>query len=496
VNRVELFEPEVGACTATFRWSVEPATTLYQRRSFELRFPDTIDLARVPKALWWRLALLCLHAHWALLRPCRVKIPVRLPNGEKELWNRLVDSAVQTLEACRGGRETARAVEILEGDAPLPPWEPLAPGVRCGAAFSGGKDSLLHAGLLSELTGNPVLVTTTSPMPPLHDHETPRRRQVLSEMARRRAVTLVEVRSDFRSAWDNHFADRLGYPVAVNELTDTHLYLAALLAAGTALGVTHFFLASENEVQENVARDGRVVQHTHFMYSAVTQRSVQALIAPAGLVYSSLTTPLHSEQVQHLLWRRYPDLCDLQYSCWRVGPEEATCSRCKQCFRLALGALRAGGSPSRMGIDLARLLVAMGSWRPPDFASRPGLPGDLVGRRLHAQTVRAVRALSTPHMAAALARSRPFALATPRGLHALASYWRVRRRTRRLSVGDAPGYQAGFVRLVDPLLADRVAAIYSASFPAQEESEYRDVLARGDALTRWIVEPIGGETHA
>jgi hypothetical protein len=99
-------------------------------------------------------------------------------------------------------------------------------------------------------------------------------------------------------------------------------------------------------------------------------------------------------------------------------------------------------------------------------------------------------------MAAALARSRPFALATPRGLHALASYWRVRRRTRRLSVGDAPGYQAGFVRLVDPLLADRVAAIYSASFPAQEESEYRDVLARGDALTRWIVEPIGGEAHA
>src|ERR1019366_314990 len=145
VNCVELFEPEVGASTATFRWSVEPARTLYQRLSFELRFPDTIDLARVPKALWWRLALLCLHAHWALLRPSRVKIPVRLPNGEKELWNRLVDSAVQTLEAYRGGRETARAVEILEGDAPLPPWEPLAPGVRCGAAFRGGHGARCHA---------------------------------------------------------------------------------------------------------------------------------------------------------------------------------------------------------------------------------------------------------------------------------------------------------------------------------------------------------------
>ena len=146
MTRVEVFEPEVGARTATFRWSVEPATTLYQRLSFELRFPDTIDLARVPKALWWRLALLCLHAHWALLRPCRVKIPVRLPNGEKELWNRLVDSAVQTLEACRGGRDTGRSVEIEEGPAPAPAWQPLPAGVRCAAAFSGGKDSLLHAG--------------------------------------------------------------------------------------------------------------------------------------------------------------------------------------------------------------------------------------------------------------------------------------------------------------------------------------------------------------
>ena len=496
MNSVEVFAPEVGKHTATFRWSVEPATALYRRLSFELRFPDTIDLARVPEGLWWRLSLLCLHAHWALLRPCRVKIPVRLPAGEKELWDRLVDSAVQTLEASRGGRGTGRSVEIEEGPEPVAAWRPLPAGTRCAAAFSGGKDSLLHAALLAELTENPVLVATTSPLPPLHDHETPRRRQVLAETARRRAVTLVEVCSDFRSAWDNHFADRLGYPVAVNELTDTHLYLAALLAAGTALGVTHFFLASENELQENVERDGRVVQHTHFMYSAVMQRCMQALIVPAGLVYSSLTTPLHSEQVQNLLWRRYPDLSDLQYSCWRVGPQEAACSRCTQCFRLALGAIRAGGSPSRMGIDLAKLLVAMRSWRPRDFESPPGLPDDLVGRRLHAQTVRAVHALSMRDMAAALFRSHPFILATPRGLHALVSYGRVRRRTRRLSVGAAPGFQAGFVRLLDPLLADRVAAIYSAYFPVQEEFEYRDVLARGDALTRWILEPIGGETHA
>ena len=307
----------------------------------------------------------------------------------------------------------------------------------------------------------------------------------------------MEVVSDFRSSWDNAFPDRLGYPVSVNELTDTHLYLAALLAAGTALGATHFFLASENEVQENIEVDGRIIQHTHFMYSAVTQRALAALLRPAGFTYSSLTTPLHSEQVQRLLWKRYPDLSDLQYSCWRVGPDEATCSRCTQCFRVALGAIVAGGSPARMGIDLAALLLARrGAGGRPDSDEFPELPGALVARRLRAQTLRSIRAVPGWRMAAALARPRFSELFSERGLSALAAWNRLRRRTRDFPVEAAPGCRTAFVRFLDPLLSEKVMAIYTRAFPRENESAYREALARSDSLTRWIVEPIGGEAHA
>src|SRR5678816_80962 len=76
-----------------------------------------------------------------------------------------------------------------------------------------------------------------------------------------------------------------------------------------------------------------------FMYSAATQRALSRLLEPYGMRYGSLTWPLYSSHVQHLLWSRYPDLSDLQYSCWLVAKDEAMCSRCRQCLRLAVVAL-------------------------------------------------------------------------------------------------------------------------------------------------------------
>src|SRR4029077_7600676 len=179
---------------------------------------------------------------------------------------------------------------------------------------------------------------------------------VLAAIQGRRDVQLVEVHSDFRSVWDNGFAGALGYSPAVNELTDTFLYMSSLLAAGTALGKTRLFLASEAEVQANALIDGKIVQHRHFMYSAATQRALGQLLAPYGIRFGSLTWPLYSIQVQQLLWARYSDLCDLQYSCWLLRPGEATCSQCEQCFRIAMTALASGHNPERMGIDLRKVL--------------------------------------------------------------------------------------------------------------------------------------------
>jgi len=83
--------------------------------------------------------------------------------------------------------------------------------------------------------------------------------QVMRQIvARRPRITLIEVESDLRSGWRNDFPPSAGYQVSVNELTDTFLYLSALLGASWAHGVTHLFLASEAGCRRNVELDGTI----------------------------------------------------------------------------------------------------------------------------------------------------------------------------------------------------------------------------------------------
>jgi hypothetical protein len=493
LTRIGIHAPEVRGQTVTFRWTVDPPTPLYQRPAFTLRFPASVDLGRVPEHIWWVVALACLHPHWALLRPCRIELPVAIGASEAETWLRLTDAAVATLESLRGTTHLGREIEIVEGGTRLVPVR-VADGERCATAFSGGKDSLVQAGLLAELTAKPLLVTTTSPLPKMHDHLTPRRRHVLAEIVRRRDVAHVEVESDFRACWANGYPYDLGYKVTVNELTDTLLYFGTTLATAVALGVSHLFLASETEVQQNGEWAGRVVQHPHFMYSTVTQRVLQALLKSAGVRYGSLTSPLHSYQVQGLLWTRYKDLRDLQYSCWQVGPGQSACSACQQCLRLALCALALGDTPRLMGVDLTRLLWAQRGWHPPcleDETEAP-LPGRLVEISLESQTCRFLQATPLSRVARVLAAEGAARLAHPRAWLALLSYARLRRRAA--GVGPAPGFREGFLPLIDPLLRDRIASIFREHYPAEPHVAYAAMLERSHRLVSWITEPLGGET--
>ena len=226
MTSIRLLAPHVEPNAVTIRWIIEPPPGLYARDTFTLRFPAGFDCTAIPERLWWTVALLCLHAQWLLLRPCTVELPMRLLPGEAELWLRLTDAGVSTLEAMRGTSDIARTIQFVEGDLELPQPQPLPELGRCATAFSGGKDSLLQAALLAELSFRPLLVATTSPMAPFHDHATERRRHVFREIAARRNVKLVEVESDLRSAWYNGFAaDRRNYPISVSELSDAHLYL-------------------------------------------------------------------------------------------------------------------------------------------------------------------------------------------------------------------------------------------------------------------------------
>src|SRR5207247_1412980 len=113
MNRITLHPPEISAHSATFRWAVEPPSLLYRASRFTLRFPKELEISRIPESLWWTIALMCLHSHWPLLRPCRVSLPVRLGPGEVELWSRLLDAQVATLETYRGTQQFDREIEIV-----------------------------------------------------------------------------------------------------------------------------------------------------------------------------------------------------------------------------------------------------------------------------------------------------------------------------------------------------------------------------------------------
>jgi perosamine synthetase len=489
MTSIRLHAPVVGPHAVTFGFTCDSDDGLYLGNTFALRFPPEVDTSAVPERLWWTIALLCLHPQWMVLRPCRVELPIRLLPGEAETWLRLMDAGIDTLESLRGTGELARSIELVEGDRDLPAPVPLREIGRCATAFSGGKDSLLQAALLAELTFRPVLVATTSPMAPFHDHVTERRRHVFREIAARRDVTFAEVGSDLRSLYANGWAaEKRGYPIAVSELTDAFLYLASLIVVGFAHGATHLFVASEAEVQENAELAGRVVQHPHFMYSTVTLGAVSALLRPHGLGCSTLTSPLHADSVQRLLWTRYRDLADLQYSCWNVPPDGAACSRCSQCLRIALCAVAAGGDPATMGVDLAEVLIAQAAWSPSTAEPDAG-PRARVRAEIHAHIAHNLRAIGPARMLRRLSAGDLRRWRDGRTRAALRAYAGLRARARRLPAREI-GWRPGALADVDPLVRARVGAIYGAAFRAEPDAAYRAVLERAGRLTAWIVAPL------
>ncbi|HUG35801.1 MAG TPA: hypothetical protein VML54_02555, partial [Candidatus Limnocylindrales bacterium] len=472
LRRITIEAPDVDGHAVTFRWTVDPPTELYHETRFTLRFPPSVDLDAVPGSLWWYVALLCLHPQWPLLRPCVVELPVRLPPGETEFWCRLLEAQVVALEAHRDSSDFERRIDIVESGERL--GAPVRPGDgrRFAAAFSSGKDSLLQAGLLAELTPRPLLVTTTSPLERLNDHDTPRRRQVLAAMAARPDVTLVEVETDCRQTWNNLYSRRLGYPVSVNEGSDCFVYTAAMLAVAAAHGVTQLSLATQSEGHVTTEWRGRIVQRTQHMHTVITQRSLEALLSPAGATYASIISALHNDQAQELFWTRYPHLRTLQYSCWRVGAQEAACSRCDKCLRTMMPAFSRGESPAPIGVDAAELLWHQRGWEPPDRREGEGMPDAVAHYRFEAQV--AQRLAVTPVHAAvrALAGGAPIRLLGPHAWRAIAAFVRLRARARAWRPDPPAGYRAGYLRFAAPVLREPLRAIYDQHFPREPEDAY------------------------
>jgi hypothetical protein len=493
-HAVRVHEPEVDRDEVVFSWTVSPPSELYRRTSFRLTFPPEIDARSVPRQLWWRIALICLHTHWALLRPCRVELPVRLGPREREFWQRLIDNVAVQVEAYGGTPCAARAAELVESGQQLDavPLGELgnhaAPTGRVAVAFSGGKDSLVLTALLAELTERPLLVTTTSPVPWARDHVGSARERARVEIARRLPVDVIEVRSDFRTSWDLDFASREGCRLGVHELSDLPLFQSAMVAVAAASGVTRTFLASEADIQYNTAREGKVILHPEFLSCAVTQQALDALLRTFGLRMGSLSYPLHMPQVQALLLRRYRNLADLQFSCWRAPEGEQSCSACPKCFQVALVTLAEGTSPRAVGIDLVQLLTAFGDWRLDTPAAHRGPRLHQVRSARH-HIIRCLQAVPTERVASILEED-PIDNGSERLGEALAVYARLRADALALSVPPAPGYIAGFLDAVDPDLREPLRAIFDQHFSPAPQHEFADVVGRSRALATWIAEPL------
>lgn len=492
-HRITIHPVEVKGSRATIGWSIEPRLQLYIRDRFHLDFPGFIDLAKVPEALWWRIALICLHSQWPLLRPCEVRLPVRLNPGEAEVWSRLIESEIVSLEYYNGSRGESRRIEIVEEGPEVPAPDSVPGSGSCATSFSGGKDSLTQVGLLTEMGYKPALVMTTSPVPWNNDHKTWRRRRIIREIQRRREVTFVEIKTDFRRNFNYYVTPSLGVNVPMNIISDTLLYTGAMLAAGYALGSRHFFLAAENEVHEIKRVNGEAIQHPHYMYSVITQSALGAILAPLGISYCAMTSALRASQVQQLLWRRYPDLSDLQYSCWLAGRHQKICSRCPQCLRMALGAMGAGGDATRMGVNWIRLLNANADWNPRRVANLDSAdnPRVSVGIHLDAQASRALMSIPPAEMAKAIRKSSPFSILTPAGRKALATFGLLRRRAIESEPGPPPGYRPGYLKYVDGLVRDRLESIYSSQFTAEDPELHAASLALIDEQINWITAPLG-----
>lgn len=496
MRTIRLNEPEVRGNSVHFEWSVEPETTLYKQTHFQLDFPESVDANSVPSAIWLRVMMVCLGTQWALLRPCRVVVPRRLPAGEYEFWMRFLDAAVWTLESNLAGgatqdfpQRTARTVEVVGAGPPVEPMPRVHDAGLVATAFSGGRDSLTQLGLLQELGEKPLLVTVTSTRDGSEEFKTARRRAVIEAIPERRNVELVEVNTNLRGCWNIGDERAARYGIGVSEISDTMLYFAVAWATAFARGCSDVFLASESEVQETIVRDGMILQHKHFMYSAITQTALRALAQPSGIGHSGLTYPLRQFQVQRLLGTRYPDIRDLQYSCWSQRPGEDVCSRCRECFGIAINLMSDDIAPSEIGMDLDRLIPAQREWQ---AGGDPRFPRNAVGALASFQNdnhvVRYFHTHKSDHLAQFFSERSP-------DPDTVAAFEEIRANALRVTDPvEEPGYRTAYVELMPERLRAGMNAILSEHFEPEPHADHVDVYERTRTLGNWIAAPLSAAT--
>jgi hypothetical protein len=309
---------------------------------------------------------------------------------------------------------------------------------------------------------------------------------VLEEMRKRTGLERIEVRSDFRTCVVNDHPLVAKYGLAATELTDTLLYFANNWAVASARGANAVFLASEAEAQESIRRDGMVVQIEHLSFTSATQQALNALTAQTGISYGGLTSALQHFQIQRVLDRQYPELSDLQYSCFKQEEGDDVCNNCFSCLKTALHKMTDDSPPSEVGIDVDLTLVNHSDWSPAyggDGEHRSAV-GRLYGDRMNAHVVRVLRELDvervsrftesgelSPGAKDAFERMRATAIASP-------------------DPPPEPGYRAEYLEFLDEPMRDGLNGLFSEYFDPEPLGEYGHMLDNTRLLAGWIAAPL------
>ncbi|MFW5871209.1 MAG: hypothetical protein ACOCVH_01855 [Verrucomicrobiota bacterium] len=388
---------EIQQSRINIRWKTDPASKLYRRTNCSLVFPEEVNLHVLPAGLVERTVLMLLYPHWAILAPCKIKLPFKIHDGERLAWSRLAENQWNSVQF-HSGRKKEKLKFSWDYSGEMLSRSP-APvnGEGCATAFSGGKDSLFQTGFLMEQGESPLLVTTIAPPPEVH----PRRLYVYDQVQHRTGLPLIKVQTDYRSSCHNLYPREQGLTQAVNELTDVLLYTACLILAAAVKNINRLYVASELEVQTAVKIDETLVTHPHAMYNVTTLKTLQRILEPYNISISSLTAPLQTMQIQQTLWKEWPKLRDMQTSCWSMTPDEPMCNKCGQCLRITLCSLEAGFDPAEMGGDAAKNLAAVESWKKIRAAAENKqqlLPDTITRQLLYRQTLHATGSIGLPRL--------------------------------------------------------------------------------------------------
>ena len=181
-------------------------------------------------------------------------------------------------------------MELVDGGPLLEPEPVTTDRERACVAFSGGKDRLVLTALVAELTERPLAVTVTSPVAWARDHVGAARYRAREEIAARLGIEMIEVRSDFRTAWEMAFSARDGCRLGVHEFSDLPLYHGVMAVVAAARGIGRLSLASEADIQYSGEGDGGVILHPEFPSCAVAQSALDALWRRSGCVRGSSST--------------------------------------------------------------------------------------------------------------------------------------------------------------------------------------------------------------